>query len=369
MRDSVRSLLNSIAIAAACALALTLGSPPTGFRSPPGFFDVGLAAATAGAPAAPPPGALIEQFLVNQIENCSLICPFIVQGAVQVPLNFVPLPLTLVRLLQSGEPFLRAAALSDATVSGALNDAVTGIITNDLGKVLPRAQNALEVAIVGLIDVGTTAVTRPGNLPQAINIARAGLFDALTQPPGTMPPPPVHNAVEAAAVRAVEVASALTFQVPERFLLGVTQAANALFTTVGNTGNVGAALAAVAASVSTTIGDSAGFIGRALTEPIAITPATTTLATTPNAPSQLNAQIRPSTAPLVTVKRPMARPGNTPSDNTLSRSAESAMGGSEPVASVRKPYETSPSSTRSTATPSTASKHPAVGKPHGGPAG
>ena len=275
MRRAVRSVAtHNIAVAAASALAFSSMALPTDMPSPPTVGSgVHFSAATVEATASPP-GALIEQFLINQIENCSLICPFVIQGLVQVPLNFAVLPLTLVRLLESGQPFLRAAALSDATVSGPLNDAVTGIITNDLNLVLPRAQNALEIAVLGLIRIGTAAVLQPGDLLEAINAARTELLDALRQPPGTTPPPPVHNALEAAVVRVIEVASAVFFQAPERLLLGVTQAADALFTTVGTTGDIGAALAAVAASVSMTLNDSIGFIRHALTEPIPITAAT-----------------------------------------------------------------------------------------------
>jgi hypothetical protein len=183
---------------------------------------------------------------------------------------------TLAAELQSGQPLLNAIARTDATVSGAANAALTGIIDNDLGLVLPRAQNALEVAVVGLIDIGTTAVTQPGNLLSAINAARTNFLGGLQQPPGTMPPPVVHNALEAGAVRVIEVVSSLTFQAPERLLLGVTQAADALFSTLGATGNIGSALAATGASVATTVSESAAFVRHALTEPIPISPAVTT---------------------------------------------------------------------------------------------
>lgn len=345
MRGSVRSVVTtSIAIAAASTLAFTFMSLPTEPHSPPTVRSEINFSAAAVEPTTPPPGVLIEQFLANQIENCSLICPFIVQGLVQVPLNFAALPLTLVRLLLSGQPFLQAAALSGATVSGALNDAVTGIITNDLNQVLPRAQNALEVAVVGLIEIGTTAVLQPGNLLHTITAARAGLFDALRQPPGTMPPPPVHNALEAAAVRVIEIASALTFQAPERLLLGATQAPNAFFTTLGNTGDLGATLAAVAASVSTTISDSIGFIQHALSEPIPITLATlpapqrktnqvtaamtatpqanTTVATT-TTPVAIRARTQTRTTPSLAVPRPTVRPSATADANANSAQAPS----------------------------------------------
>jgi hypothetical protein len=277
MRELIRSYVtNSIAIAAASTLAFVLAPLPADPHSPrTQQSDVSLAAASTVAPATPPPGALIEQFLANQVQNCSLICPFIIQALVQVPVKYAILPLTLVRELQAGVPFVQGALLSDATVSGALNDAVTGIISNDLDLVLPRAQNALEVAVVGLIDVGLSAVTQPGNLPAELNNARTSFFTALTQPPGTMPPPAVHNSLEAFAVRAIEVTSALTFQAPERLLLGGTQAVNAFFTTIGTTGNLAATIQAVEASVSKTGSDSAGFIRHALDEPIVTQPVTT----------------------------------------------------------------------------------------------
>ncbi|HEY7054669.1 MAG TPA: hypothetical protein VH496_21395 [Mycobacterium sp.] len=210
-----------------------------------------------------------------------MICPFIVPGAVQTVRNFAVLPITFVKFRQSGEPFVNAAALSDATVSTAINDALTGIIGNDLNKVLPRAQNALEVIVVGLIDVGTTAVTRPRNLRPAINTARTDVLDALKQPPGTMPPPLVHNAIEAIAVRGIEIVSALTFQAPERLLLGLSQAANALFTTVGKTGKIGPGLTAAGTSLSAAVKDSVGFIRHAFTEPIPVVRASNTSAIQP----------------------------------------------------------------------------------------
>jgi hypothetical protein len=284
MLDLVRSTVHaSIAITAAGTLALTPAAFPTEPHiSPTMVAGVKLSATATLLPATPPPGALVQQFLANQATDCSLICPFIVQFATQPLINFAIIPATFARELQSGEPLLQAIALTDATVSGPANAALTGIITNDLDAALPRAQFALEVAVIGMIGIGTTAVTAPGNLLQAINTARADLFGALQKPPGTTPPA-VHSTLEAAAVRMIEVASALTFQAPERLLLGVTQAADAFFTTVGTTGNIGTALKAVGASVKTTVDESGGFIRHALTEPIPIaapSPAVTTTTTT-----------------------------------------------------------------------------------------
>src|SRR4051812_2513242 len=223
-------LRSSVPAGCAMATATTLLLAPAALPKPtaaPSVGTVRLAATATAIPAAAPPGALISQFLVNQLEDCSLICPFIVQLAIEPTIKFAVIPATFAAELQSGQPLLNAIALTDATVSGAANAALTGIIDNDLGLVLPRAQNALEVAVIGLIGIGTTAVTQPGDLLAAVNTARNDFLTALQQPPGTMPPPTVHNGLQAAAVRTIEVFSALTFQAPERLLLGVTQAADA----------------------------------------------------------------------------------------------------------------------------------------------
>ncbi len=261
---------------------------------------------------------------------------------------------------------LQAIALTDATVSGAANDALTGIINNDLGigggaGVLPRAQHALETAVVGVIEVGTTAFTQPADLLQAINTARTNVFASLTAPlVGMVAPPAVHNYLEAAAVRFIEVASALTFQAPERLLLGVTQAADALFTTLGNTGNIGTALGAVGASVSTTIRDSVAFITHAVTEPIPVTPATaagtatvkttrgaattrtarlktTAGTTTTNTPAVTSARAQsPTTQPPVAVLRQVVLPSFKAGGDAASAQAPSAASTTKPSGSTGK---------------------------------
>ena len=282
MRDLVRSTVNTgIALTAAGALAITPVVLPAELH-PPQTAVAGVRLSASTTSLTPPLGALLQQFLRNQATDCSLICPSILQFATQPLIKFAVIPVAFVRELQSGEPLLQAIALTDATVSGAANDALTGIITNDLAAALPRAQHSLEAAVLGLIRIGMSAVTAPGSLLHAITTARADLFSALQQPPGPTPPA-VHNAMEAAAVRVIEVASALTFKAPERLLLGVTQAANALFTTLGATGNVKTVLGAVRSSVKTTVSESVGLIRQALKEPIPITPAAAAATKAPHA--------------------------------------------------------------------------------------
>ena len=128
--------------------------------------------------------------------------------------------------------------------------------------------------------------------------------------PGPETPPAVHNALEAAAVRAIEVTSALTFQAPEQLLLGAADAVNTLFSTLGTTGNVGAALGAVGTSVSATLGESVTFIDHAVTEPIPVTPA-------PAAMTTARTVTTPNTQPLVATRQ-LLRPSFKTEANTVS---------------------------------------------------
>jgi hypothetical protein len=107
MRASVRSsVTTSVAIAAAGVVATAAAALPAEPSTPRVQSEVRLAApnlllasaapnlllasaapTTAAAPAPVPLGAPIEQFLLNQVQDCSLICLFIVQGLVQVPVS------------------------------------------------------------------------------------------------------------------------------------------------------------------------------------------------------------------------------------------------------------------------------------------
>lgn len=256
----------------ACASAVLATS--VGVNAPPGpsarsaRFDVDLTAASAQ----PPPGALITQFLANQVQNCSLICPFVVQGAVQVPTAALLAPGTFVTQLQSGQPLVQALGLAGATVSGAANDVWTGLIRTDLDQVVPRTQFGTEVIAVGLVRIGEAALTQPGQLPGVLGQARSDLFDALNNPPGPESVPVVHTPLEAAAVRGTEVFWAVAFHSTEQLTLIVTRVPNAFLTTLGSTGDVGKAVQATGEAVVTTVSESVAPIRDALTKPIPITP-------------------------------------------------------------------------------------------------
>ncbi len=240
MSASVRTrFLSSSAATAIVALSIAPLAPPVEARI-----------ATVTAPdielAAAPIGAIPLAFLRNQLTFCSLICPFIVQGAVTVPIGVVEAPAVFLQtLLQSGN-LAGALGAAASAVTIPADAAAEGIIGNDLNLVLPKAQNTLEVAVVQALDA-LSGQTTPG-------AARDTILQALNQPPG-MPTVPVgaHGLLQVAAVEAINVTSAVAFQAFETVLLGVVQSANAAATTLASTHSVPAAVMAGMDSARTTL--------------------------------------------------------------------------------------------------------------------
>jgi hypothetical protein len=175
--------------------------------------------------AAAPIGAIPLAFLRNQLTFCSLICPFIVQGAVTVPIGVAEAPAVFLQTLLQSSNLAGALGAAASAVTVPADAAAEGIIGNDLNLVLPKAQNTLEVAVVQALDV-LSGQTTPG-------AARDTILQALNQPPG-MPTIPVgaHGLLQVATVEAINVASAVAFQAGETLLLGVVQSANAAATTL-----------------------------------------------------------------------------------------------------------------------------------------
>ena len=243
MRVLIRSSVAATVIAASTALTGAMTAVPEISPKPTVSQEVRLAAS-------PAPGALVGAFLRNQLENCSVICPFIVQGATTVPVAAAAAPLVFVNALTT-QPLLQAIGTAAASVTQPAQDAAEGIITNDLNLVLPRAQRALEVAVVEAFTIGSTALTRPGQLPRTVDTARNRFLTALNQPLGVPTlPSGATTPLQVAAVRAIEIGSAVAFQAGELLLLGAVRAANTAATTLSRTGSVPATIAATGASVA-----------------------------------------------------------------------------------------------------------------------
>jgi hypothetical protein len=258
MRGRIRSgLVTTVAAVGIGALVVAPLAPPPAAPAPPTeVHDVQLAAATA-----PPLGAIPLAFINNQFQYCSVICPHVVQGAVTVPIATVLTPVTFLGSLQTTGSLLQSIGAAAASVTGAANAAATPIIENDVYRVVPKAFNNLEVAVVELINVGA-AVFQPSEFLQTVNTARERILAALNQP---LPPPaPTETGAETLpqvlAVEAIKVFSAVAFQAGELVLLGLVQTADAAVQELAQSGDPGAALAAGAAQASETVATAGGIV-------------------------------------------------------------------------------------------------------------
>lgn len=261
--------LSSTAATAMVALSIVPLTPPVEARIVHvAVPDIELSAA--------PIGAIPLAFLRNQLTFCSLICPFIAQGAVAIPIGVAEAPAVFVQtLLQTGD-LAGSLGSAAAAVTVPADAAAEKIIGNDLNLVLPKAQDTLEVAVVQVMSV-LAGHTTPG-------AARDKILQALNQPPGQPTVSPgAHGLLQVATVEAINVASALAFQAGETLLLGIVQSANAAATTLATTGNVRSALSAGMASahsvvnlarhqVSTAVNTAITHIRAAAGQPVSATP-------------------------------------------------------------------------------------------------
>ena len=235
-----------IAVAGIAALAAAPLAPPPQVLSPRvAAHDVRLAAA------AVPPGGLVTSFLGNQLIYCSIICPFLVQGAVTVPVALLQTPGTFVTALQSGD-LLKAIGAAAASVTEAADAAATPAIDRDGTIVAPRAWNALEVGVVGLLNIVPAAA---GGLPAvvtAIETARQETFTALNRPLVANPTPTVtpHGVVQVAVVEGLNVVAAVIFPGFNAILQGGFDTVDDAAQTLARTGDPAKAVAAGATTAT-----------------------------------------------------------------------------------------------------------------------
>ncbi|MGV9799189.1 hypothetical protein ACWDTP_14160 [Mycobacterium sp. NPDC003449] len=270
------AVLTTAAVAGIGALVVApVAAPPQVSARPVVSTEIRLTAT-------PSLGALPIAFLQNQLEYCSVICPFAVQGAVTIPLGAVQTPAALLNALATTGSLTRALGAAAASVTGPANTAAEGIILNDVDRVVPKAFNNLEISVVQLLRVGS-AVLNPADLPQAVEQARETILAGLNQPlPGPGVPVPTETGAETlpevVAVEAVKVSAAVAFQAGELLLLGVVQTADAGAQELARTGDPLAAVSAAAARatgvidvasniVTGSVDTAAANIGAALKDP------------------------------------------------------------------------------------------------------
>jgi hypothetical protein len=240
MRAHIRSsVIAGIATVGIGALVIAPTAPPPEPHAPPIVSrDVQLTAA------GPPLGAIPLAFIRNQIQYCSLICPFAVQLAVTVPIAAAQTPVTFLSSLASTGSPLKAIGAAAASVTGPANAALTPLINNDVFLVVPKAFHALDVAIVEGFNVAA-AVFTPGEFVEAVQNGRTNILNALNQPVGPPTTPAgATNILQVVSVAAVDVTTAVAFQAGELLLAGVVQVADASAQELAQTGDPAAALAA-----------------------------------------------------------------------------------------------------------------------------
>lgn len=279
--------------------------------------DVRLAAA------APPLGAIPLAFINNQFQYCSVICPHVVQGLVTIPIALVMTPVTFLGALGATGSPLRALGAAAASVTGAANAALTPIIENDVFRVVPKAFNNLEVAVVELFNVAS-AVLRPGEFLQELNTARTNILAALNQP---LPPPvPTETGArtlpQVLAVETIRVFAAVVFQAGEILLLGVVQTVDAAAQELALSGDPFAAIAAGTAQAAESLAVAGGIVrdaadtaitnvSAALADPF---PRATTTARTDDPPQPRREAAAPDAEPTTAETSSVAATSDAPDD-------------------------------------------------------
>ncbi|WP_019927351.1 hypothetical protein [Nocardia sp. BMG111209] len=223
-------------------------------------------AAAAPLPAAPdvapvPPGGLVTSFLHNQLVYCSIICPLLAQTGTTIAVTVQQAPGTFGAARQSGADPMRAFGVAAASVTGPTRVAAQESIVADGTEVAPRALNAFEVGVVGLLDIGGAAAGGPPAIDAAARTARADTFAALNAPIVPDPPPLAvpHDATQVAVVAAIDVGAAVIFPAFNEVLSGAFETTDAAAQELAATGDPGRAVAA-GADTATAVRTAAGAI-------------------------------------------------------------------------------------------------------------
>jgi hypothetical protein len=258
-RSFTEAAAAGIAVAGIAALAAAPLAPvPQALSAPAVTHEIRLAAAV-------PPGGLITSFLGNQLLYCSLICPSLVQGVVTVPITVLQTPFTFVTALQSGN-LLKAIGATAASVTGPVDAAFTTAIVNDGTLVAPRAQNTLEVAVVGLLNIAPSAAGGLPGIVTAIETARQDTFDALNAKVVANPPPLAmpHGVVQVATVEGINVIGSIIFPALNDVLFGIVQVPDAVAQTLAQTGDPVRAVGAGVSTATALLNDAGGTIAAAV---------------------------------------------------------------------------------------------------------
>ncbi|RZT26223.1 hypothetical protein EV589_1978 [Mycobacterium sp. BK558] len=239
-----RSATNAgVATTGICALAVAtvIAGPPVSERPDP----VPLTREVTLTAAAVPPGGLLASLLINQVRYCAIICPLVVDTAVTAGVTTLAVPVRFLTALQSGD-LLQALGAAAASVTGPTNEAAQAAILADGSRVAPRALNALEVGVVGLLDVlPATADGIPG-VARALQAAREDTFTALNAPIVANPAPTARpdGVLQVVVVESLNVVGAVIFPAFNEILSAVFDAPDAFARELADSGNLGRAVGA-----------------------------------------------------------------------------------------------------------------------------
>jgi hypothetical protein len=227
-------------VASPLAAAAQTGPPPVMSH------DVRLAAATV------PPGGLVTSFLGNQLIYCSFNCPLLIQTGVTAAVTTLQTPGTFFTALQSGD-LLKAIGVTAASVTGPTTSAASAAILSDATLIAPRALNAFETGVVGVLNIVPAAAGGLAGVVEAIQSARQETFTALNLPIVPNPTPTVmpNGVVQVAVVSAINVGAAVVFPAFNDVLAGAFQIPDAVAQELAATGDP---VRAAAAGVNTAAG-------------------------------------------------------------------------------------------------------------------
>jgi hypothetical protein len=257
-RPRAGAVTTGIAIAGIAVVAATPLAPVT---EPPSLTvspDVRLAATDV------PPGGLLTSFLGNQVIYCSAICGPLINTGVTAAVTTLQTPVTFVAAVQSND-ILRAIGITAASVTGPTNAALAEAIEADSTVAVPKASNAFEVGVIGLLNIVPAAA---GGLPaigDAIAAARENTFEALNLPiPVTGPTVVPNGVVQVATLGAIRVGEAIIFPAFNGVLQATVGVPNAAAQELAVSGDPARAVAAGAREAVDTVSAAANVVSQSV---------------------------------------------------------------------------------------------------------
>lgn len=237
---------------AATAVAVAVIAPPA--AAPPAAGPPVLPTVTREIrlAATVPPGGLITSFVKNQGIYCSLICPLLAQTVTTGVSTTLQEPGVFLAALPANGP-LKALGIAAASMTGPTAAAMDKAIDVDAAIPAKRALNALEVGVVGLLNIPPAIPAGPGAVLNAFQQFRQQTYDALNAPVVRNPEPTVmpRGVFQVAVIGAINVVAAVIFPGFNFFLAGAFHVPDAVAQELAKSGNP---LRAAMAGVQTAVG-------------------------------------------------------------------------------------------------------------------